>query len=206
MDAPPNLCQAMEHVAGRAETLAKDKAKDPPPLFRKRKTESIYTKVYSSDGKEAREKCAQQCEVRQTAISKLGDKEYKKLLQEVDLMTHTAVDINKLVDKRVNEIQECMEAERQKEEASQRPVTRSQAGTSTEMTAERELIPQVRSPRKRGKEDDHKETGGKKPKRTEPKDTAEKTPKTSERKETGGKKPKTPKAHNTSMTKTTNWI
>ena len=99
--------------------MAKDKAKDPPPLFRKRKTESIYTKVYTSDGKEARKKRAQQREVRQTAISKLGDKEHRKLLQEVDLMTHTAVDINKLVDKRVNEIQERMEAERQKEEASQ---------------------------------------------------------------------------------------
>ena len=150
--------------------------------------------MYASDGKAARDKRAKQRELRQTALNKLGDREYKKLLQEVDLMTHTSVDINKLIDKRVNEIQERMEAERKEEEAAQRRVTRSQAGTSAETTAETEPVPQVRSPRKRGKEDDHKETGGKKPKTTEPKDTAEKTPKTSERKETGGKKPKTPKA------------
>ena len=178
----------MEQVAGRAESLAKEKVKDTAST---KKSESIYTKVYSSDGKAARDKRAKQRELHQTALDKLGEKEYKKLLQEVDLMTDTSVDINKLIDKRVNEIQERMESERQEEEASQRRVTRSQASTSTETTAETEPVPQVRSPRKRGKQEEHKETGGKKPKKTtEQKDTAEETAKPDERKETGGKRPK----------------
>ena len=100
----------MEHVAGRAESLAKDKVKDPPPRLRAHKTESIYTKVYTSDGKEARNKHAQQREIRQTAVEKLGEQEYRKLLQEVDLMTHTPVDMNKIINKRVNEIEERMAA------------------------------------------------------------------------------------------------
>ena len=110
----------MEHVAGRAESLAKDKVKDPPLPFRQRKTESIYTKVNSSDGKEAREKRAQQREIRQTAVEKLGEKEYRKLIQEVDFWTHTPIDMNRMINKRVNEIQERMDALRKEEEASQR--------------------------------------------------------------------------------------
>ena len=33
-------------------------------------------------------------------LASWAEKEYKKLLQEVDLMTHTSVDIDKLIDKR----------------------------------------------------------------------------------------------------------
>ena len=52
---------AMEDVAGKAERLAKDRAKkDPPPPFRKRVTPSVYSRVYSTDGREARDKRAQQ--------------------------------------------------------------------------------------------------------------------------------------------------
>ena len=109
----------MEHVAGRAEKLAKDKAKDPPQK-KKRATESIYTKVYILDGKEARNKRAQQREIRQSAVEKLGEQEYRKLLQEVDLMVHTPVDIDKIINKRVKEIEECMAALQKGEEASQR--------------------------------------------------------------------------------------
>ena len=71
-------------------------------------------------------------------------------------------------------------------------MTRSQAGTSTETTDETEPVPQLRSPRKRGTEDNHKDTGGKKPKTPDRKDTGGKKPKTPDRKDTGGKKPKTP--------------
>ena len=77
----------MEHVAGRAESLAKDKVKDQPPPRKQRKTESIYTKVYASDGKQSQEKRAKQREIRQTAVEKLGEKEYRKLIQEVDFWT-----------------------------------------------------------------------------------------------------------------------
>ena len=193
----------MEHVAGRAESLAKDKVKDPPPPFRQRKTESIYTKVYSSDGKEAREKRAQQHEIHQTAVEKLGEKEYRKLIQEVDFWTHTPIDMNRMMNKRVNEIQERMNALRKEEEASQRRTTRSQAGTSTETTDETEPVPQLRSLKrknidgKKPKTPDRKNTGGKKPKTPDRKNTGDKKPKMPDRKNTGGKKPKTPDRKNT---------
>ena len=173
----------MEHVAGRAETLAKDKAKDPPPPFRTRKTESLYTKVYTSDGKDAREKRAQQREIRQTAVEKLGEKEYRKLIQEVDFWTHTPIDMNKMINKRVKEIQERLDALRKEEEGSQRRTTRSQAGTSAETTDETEPVPQLRSL-------ERKNIGGKKPKTPERKNVGGKKPKTPERKNTGGKTPK----------------
>ena len=151
--------------------------------------------MYSSDGKETRSKRAEQRELCQTALDKLGDKEYKRLLQEIDWMTHTSVDINKLIDKRVKEIEERMELERREEEATSGRVTRSQAGTSTGTTEEAEPIPpQVKSPRKRGKQEGHKETGGKKPRMTTKQEDTVESEKPDGRKDTCGKKPKTPKA------------
>ena len=62
-NANPRLQMAMEDVAGKAEQLAKAKAKDdPPPPFRKRKMQSIskfadwYPKKYAMDGKALRDK------------------------------------------------------------------------------------------------------------------------------------------------------
>ena len=62
-DANPRLRMAMEDVAGKAEQLAKAKAKDdPPPPFRKRKTQSVSKfadwdpKKYATDGKALRNK------------------------------------------------------------------------------------------------------------------------------------------------------
>ena len=177
----------MEHVAGRAEALSKDKAKDPTPPTRARKTESIYTKIYSSDGKAAREKRAKQREICQSTVEKLGEKEYRKLIQEVDFWTYSPVDIDKMVDKRVREIQERLDALRQEEEASQRRTTRSQAGTSTDPTDETEPIG---SPGR-------KNVGGKKPKTPDRKNVGGKKPKTPDRKNVGGKKPKTPERKKT---------
>ena len=98
---------AMEDVAGKAEQLAKDKAKkDPPPLFQKRVTPSVYSCTYSTDGREARNKRAQQRVVLATGIDKLGEKDYTKLLQEVDLMTQTPVNIEELINKWMKEIEE----------------------------------------------------------------------------------------------------
>ena len=175
----------MEHVAGRAEKLAKDKIKDPLPPFRARVTESLYTCIYASDGKEAHAKRAKQREVRQTVISKLGEKEYKKLLQEVDLMTHTAVDIDKLVDKRMKEIEERIVAEEQEKEVQEKQQTRSQYGKAgTSGTLETGLEPKT-SPRKWVRNEEHQETDGKRPK------TAGKKPKDDGHKETDGKRPKT---------------
>ena len=180
----------MEHVAGRAEALSKDKVTttDPPPPTRTRKTESIYTKVYASDGKDDREKRAKQREMRQSAVEKLGEKEYRKLIKEVDLWTYSPVDMNKMINKRVKEIQERLETLRQEEEAPQRRTTRSQAGTSTDPTHETEPAPQIGSPgrknvgRKKPKTQDGQNIGGKSTEELEKpdpkhKDKGEKRPK-----------------------------
>ena len=167
----------MEHIAGRAEMLAKEKAKDPTPPFRERKTESIYSKVYSSEGKVARNKGAKQREIRQTRISKLGEVEYKRLLREVDLMTKEQIDIDKIINKRLKEIEERLQAEEKEKENQDCRQTRSQAGTSSEEPKE--------GAQKRPK------TAGKQPK-TDDGQTAGKRPKTAGKQlKTAGKKPKT---------------
>ena len=51
-------------------------------------------------------------------IDKFGEKEYKKLLQEVDLMTHKPVDIDALINKWMKEIKEHMAAKDQEKEVS----------------------------------------------------------------------------------------
>ena len=122
----------MEDVAGTAEKLAKDKAAKVPQPFRKRVTPSIYSKVYSSDGQEARDRRAEQRRMRATRIEKLGDKEYKKLLQEIDQMSQTPVNMEELINKWMQEIAERLEVEEQETEAQEKRKTRSQdkPGTS----------------------------------------------------------------------------
>ena len=88
----------MEQVAGRAEALSKEKVTDPPPPFRERQTESIYTKVYATNGKDAREKRAKQRDIRQSAVEKLGEKEYRKLIQEVDFWKFSPADMDKMIN------------------------------------------------------------------------------------------------------------
>ena len=125
-DAPPHLQQDMESVAGRVEELTKSRAKDPPPPFRKRVMPSLYSHIYLSDGKEARDKRAQQRAARTTGINKLGEDEYRKLLQEIDLMTHMPANIEELINKRMKEIEKRVAAEQQEKEATERRQTRSQ--------------------------------------------------------------------------------
>ena len=133
-DAPPQLQQDMESVAGRVEELTKSNVKkDPQPTFRKMVTASLYSRIYSSDGKEARNKRAQQRAARATRINKLGEDEYRKLLQEIDLMTHTPANIEELIDKWMKEIDKRQAALQQEKEALERRQTRSQTdkpGTS----------------------------------------------------------------------------
>ena len=90
--------------------------------------QSVYLQIYSGDGKEARNKRAEQRRIRATGIEKLGEEEYKKLLQEIDRMTQTPVDMQELIDKRMKEIAERLEAE-EKEVEEQRKI---RPGTSTE--------------------------------------------------------------------------
>ena len=149
-DTDPALRMAMEEVAGRAEKLAKDKVTDVPPPFRKKATPSVYSKVYSMGGREARDRRAEQRRMRATGIEKLGDKEYKKLLEEIDQMSQTPVNMEELINKRMQEITERLEAEEKEKEAEERRKTRSQdrPGTSqdTELTPTRRLSPRKRKP------------------------------------------------------------
>ena len=148
-DANPALRMAMEEVAGTAEKLAKDKATGAPPPFQKRATPSIYSKIYSTDGRVARDWRAEQRRMRATGIEKLGDKEYKKLLEEIDQMSQSPVNMEELINKRMQEIAEWLEAEEQKKEAEERRKTRrDKPGTSkdTESVPARWLSPRKRKP------------------------------------------------------------
>ena len=149
-DANPALRMAMEDVAGTAEKLAKDKAArvPPPQPFRTRVTPSIYSKIYAADGREARDRRAEQRRIHTTGIEKLGDQEYKRLLQEIDQMSQTPVDMEELINKRMKEISERLEAEEWEQEATEQRKTRSQdkPGTSKDTGS----VPARRSsPRKR---------------------------------------------------------
>ena len=138
----------MEEVAGTAEKLAKDKvATVPPPPFRQRVTKSVYSRVYSEDGREARNKRAEQRRMRATGIEKLGEEEYKKLLQEIDRMTQTPVNMQELIDKHMKEIAERLEAEEKEKEGEEKRKSKDRPGTSTE------AIPTTRSSTRKRKPD-----------------------------------------------------
>ena len=141
-DAPPRLKEAMENVAGRVEELSKSKITTaaPPEPFRKRKTQSITkyadwdVRQYATDGKTSRDKRAQQRHIRVFGMQKLGMIEYRKLMQEIDEMTNQDVDVMAMVNKRINEVRERLDAEEKEKVEGQRRQTRSRtekAGTST---------------------------------------------------------------------------
>ena len=141
-DAPPRLKEAMENVAGRVEELSKSKITTaaPPEPFRKRKTQSITkyadwdVRQYATDGKASRDKRAQQRHVRVFGMQKLGMIEYRKLMQEIDQMTNQDVDVMAVVNKRIEEVRERLDAEEKEKVEGQPRQTRSRtekAGTST---------------------------------------------------------------------------
>ena len=141
-DAPPRLKEAMENVAGRVEELSKSKITTaaPPEPFRKRKTQSITkyadwdVRQYATDGKTSRDKRAQQRHIRVFGMQKLGMIEYRKLMQEIDQMTNQDVDVMAMVNKRIEEVRERLDAEEKEKVEGQRRQTRSRtekAGTST---------------------------------------------------------------------------
>ena len=125
--------------------------------------------------------------VRTTGIDKLGEKEYMKLLQEVDLMTQTPVNIEELINKRMKEIEERLVAEEQEKEAAERRETRSQANkASTSMTTDLGAVPAQRSSlRKRKTDAEPKKDTGDKRSKTDDTDDASKN-----RKPVGAKRPK----------------
>ena len=132
----------MEDVAGRVEELSKSKITTaaPPAPFRKWKTQSITkyadwdVRQYATDGKTSRDKRAQQRHIRVFGMQKLGMNEYRKLIQEIDQMTDPDVDVMAMVNKRIKEICERLDAEEKEKVEGQRRQIRSRtekAGTST---------------------------------------------------------------------------
>ena len=185
-DAPPRLKEAMEDVAGRVEELSKSRITTaaPPAPFRKRKTQSITkyadwdARQYATDGKMSRDKRAQQRHIRVFGMQKLGMNEYRKLMQEIDQMTDPDVDVMAMVNKRIKEIRERLDAEEKEKEEGQRRQIRSRtekAGTST-TTVEGVTT--------------RKTTGARKPKQKDGDTVDESRNRVDTRKTTGAKKPK----------------
>ena len=185
-DAPPRLKEAMEDVAGRVEELSKSRITTaaPPAPFRKRKTQSITkyadwdARQYATDGKTSRDKRAQQRHIRVFGMQKLGMNKYRKLMQEIDQMTDPDVDVMAMVNKRIKEIRERLDAEEKEKEEGQRRQIRSRtekAGTST-TTVEGVTT--------------RKTTGAKKPKQKDGDTVDESRNRVDTRKTTGAKKPK----------------
>ena len=186
----------MEQVAGRAERLAKEKAKETaPPPFRKRVTKSVKTidwdpKSYTAS-KETREERNKKRTIKVFGLEELGVDEYQKLMREIDAMTGSA-ELDKIVRKRIKEVQERLENERLAREAEEARKTRSQtepeAGKSSDPTPP---APKRSSPRKKKRTEEpvRKETGEKTTnKRKQPEPDTEQ-PEDSNRKEKETEKP-----------------
>ena len=185
-DAPPRLKEAMEDVAGRLEELSKSKITTaaPPQPFRKRKTQSITKYVdwdarqYATDGKTSRDKRAQQRHIRVFGMQKLGMNEYRKLMQEIDQMTDPDVDVMAMVNKRIKEIRERLDAEEKEKVEGQRRQIRSRTEKAGTSTTTMESV------------DTRKTTGAKKPKQKDSDTVDESRTRVDTRKTTGAKKPK----------------
>ena len=211
-DAPPRLKETMEDVAGRVEELSKSKITTaaPPQPFRKRKTQSITkyadwdVRQYATDGKTSREKRAQQRHIRVFGMQKLGMNEYRKLMQEIDQMTDPDVDVMAMVNKRIKEIRERLDAEEKEKVEGQRRQIRSRtekAGTSTTTmeNVETRKTTGGKKPKQKGGDtvdesrtrvDTRKTTGAKKPKQKDGDTVDESRTRVDTRKTTGAKKPK----------------
>ena len=185
-DAPLRLKEAMEDVAGRVEELSKSKITTaaPPAPFRKRKTQSITkyadwdVRQYATDGKTSRDKRAQQRHIRVFGMQKLGMNEYRKLMQEIDQMTDPDVDVMAMVNKRIKEIRERLDAEEKEKVEGQRRQIRSRTEKAGTSTTTMESV------------DTRKTTGAKKPKQKDGDTVDESRNRVDTRKTTGAKKPK----------------
>ena len=185
-DAPPRLKEAMEDVAGRVEELSKSKITTaaPPAPFRKRKTQSITkyadwdVRQYATDGKTSRDKRAQQRHIRVFGMQKLGMNEYRKLMQEIDQMTDPDVDVMAMVNKRIKEIRERLDAEEKEKVEGQRRQIRGRTEKAGTSTTTMESV------------DTRKTTGAKKPKQKDGDTVDESRNRVDTRKTTGAKKPK----------------
>ena len=200
-DAPPRLKEAMEDVASRVEELSKSKiTTGPPQPLGKRKTQSITkyadwdARQYATDGKTSREKRAQQRHIRVFGMQKLGMNEYRKLMQEIDQMTDPDVDVMAMVNKRIKEIRERLDAEeKEKVEGQRRQIrsrmdsveTRKTTGAKKPKQKDGDTVDESRT-----RVDTRKTTGAKKPKQKDGDTVDESRTRVDTRKTTGAKKPK----------------
>ena len=176
----------MEDVASRVEELSKSKITTaaPPAPFRKWKTQSITkyadwdVRQYATDGKTSRDKRAQQRHIRVFGMQKLGMKEYRKLMQEIDQMTDPDVDVMAMVNKRIKEIHERLDAEEKEKVEGQRRQISSRTEKAGTSTTTMESV------------DTRKTTGAKKPKQKDGDTVDESRNRVDTRKTTGAKKPK----------------
>ena len=149
--ASTQLCRAMEHVAEKAKELIKAKIKDdPPPSFRKRKMRSVSkfadwdAKKYATDGKASRDKRAEQRHIKVFGMQELRMVEYRKLMEEVDQMRGEEVDLMALVNKRVEELHEHLEAEEKEKQEREQRQTQSKMGKAGTSSATTELTQEPR--------------------------------------------------------------
>ena len=154
--ASTQLCMAMEHVAGKAEELTKAKVKnDPPPLFRKCKTWSVSKfvdwdpKKYTTDRKTSCDKRAEQHHIKVFGMQELGMVEYGKLMEEVDQMRGEPVDVMALVNKRIEELRERLEAEEKEKQERECRQTQSKTGKAGTSSATKTTTELTQEPRKR---------------------------------------------------------
>ena len=174
--ASTQLRTAMEHVAGKAKELTKAKVKDdPPPPFRKCKMRSVSKfadwdpKKYATDGKTSRDKRAEQRHIKVFGMQELGMVEYRKLMEEVDQMRVEPVDVMALVNKRIEEVCERLEAEEKEKQEREHRQTQSKKGKAGTSSATKTTTELTQEPRKqiRGMDDideSRSRTGAKKPK------------------------------------------
>ena len=174
--ANPWLRMAMEDVAGKAEQLAKAKVKDdPPPPFRKRKTQSVSKfadwdpRKYAMDGKASYDKQAEQRHIRVFGMQKLGMLEYRKLMEEVDQMTNEPVDMMALVNKQIEELRECLEVEEKEKQEGERRQTECKTDKAGALSKTTTTTERTQEPRKRTRgvdniDESRSRTGAKKPK------------------------------------------
>ena len=169
-------------MAGRAERLAKEKAKEaiPPPVRKQRVTKSVKSidwdpKSYTA-GKETRAERNKKRTIKVFGLEELGLDEYQKLMREIDAMTGSA-ELDKIVRKRIKEVKERLENERLAREAAEAR-DQTAAGTSGDPTPP---APRRGSPRKKKTAEETKQPE---------KDTEKSGKSDPKRKEKGEKRPK----------------
>ena len=81
-------------------------------------------------------------------MQKLGMVEYRKLMEEVDQMTNEPVDVMALVNKRIEELRECLESEEKEKWEKEHRQTQSKKGKAGTSSATKTTSEPIQEPRK----------------------------------------------------------